>query len=226
MPDPVDPIDNTPMFPDGTPGSVFDLSSWKLTLPVDNARELFYPILGLTEVRPYYRMSDDGSAIIFRAHASGDTTPGTDFARSELREMIDGDEASWSCSSGRHILETEFAVLSLPDEGESLAMVQIHNTSDDVVMVRLNGDELIVESDGDHIVTLDSSYDLGDWVTVGIDVDDGDIRISYNGDQKATHSRNTSNCYFKCGNYIQTDNGGSDNWGEVAFKSCNAMHGN
>jgi WD40 repeat protein len=78
---------------------------------------------------PYFRL--DGDRVAFRANAGGVTTSGSDFARSELREMTaDGAEkASWSTTSGVHTLTITQAVTHLPDVVPHLVAGQVHGGS-------------------------------------------------------------------------------------------------
>jgi len=76
-----------------------DLNNWKLTLDVEDPKdskkplEIFCPQL-LTFQHPHFIKTPD--SITFKAECGGKTTSGSKYPRSELREMIKGDEASYN----------------------------------------------------------------------------------------------------------------------------------
>jgi hypothetical protein len=81
----------------------FDLSNWKLTLPVDKTGQNSGNALEILELEDYesthFYDAPDG-AMVFSAYANGATTSGSTYPRSELREM-DGDKlAAWKLSQG------------------------------------------------------------------------------------------------------------------------------
>src|SRR5690606_34423373 len=84
------------------PGSVFDLTSWKITLPTEDpedpgdADEVTQPELNTYADEHFYL--DGSGRMVMVAPTSGDveTTSGSSATRCELREMEDGDEAAWT----------------------------------------------------------------------------------------------------------------------------------
>src|SRR5690606_39168582 len=88
--------------PEQAPGDVFDLTSWKITLPTEDpedpgdADEVTQPELNTYADEHFYL---DGSGhMVMVAPTSGDveTTSNSSATRCELREMEDGDEAAWT----------------------------------------------------------------------------------------------------------------------------------
>lgn len=75
---------------DAPPGRNFDLTHWKLTLPINNAEEH-----SAAELNAGYENSDwfftdpDTGGMVFKAPNIGDTTQSSNYSRSELREMLD-----------------------------------------------------------------------------------------------------------------------------------------
>ena len=75
--------------PNAPPGSNFDLSHWKITLPINNAEEHSAAELSAGYEHPDWFFTDaDTGGMVFKAPNLGDTTGGSSYARSELREML------------------------------------------------------------------------------------------------------------------------------------------
>jgi hypothetical protein len=194
--------------PGGTPASVLDLTNWKITLPVagsgGGALEVKQPQLA-SYSHEYFRAA--GQSVVFTAPVTGATTSGSSYPRSELREMANGgrDNASWSSTSGTHVMEITQAITQTPSAKPHVVAGQIHDSGDDVVMIRLEGKNLFVEGDGDSLAELDSNYTLGTTFTVRLVVANGRIRVFYNGVQKLDYAFNGSGLYFKAGAYTQSN---------------------
>src|SRR5690606_10716307 len=82
----------------GKPSELLDLSSWKLQLPTgedESPDEVTQPDLGGFAADPWFVSNEACDGVRFRAAVNGVTTSGSDYPRSELREMTaDGsDEA-------------------------------------------------------------------------------------------------------------------------------------
>jgi poly(beta-D-mannuronate) lyase len=220
------------------PSQVIDVSRWKLQLPVgDPVKEVKVPTLEAYRYSPYFRLNDACSAVRFRAPTNGTTTPGSQYPRSELREMkSDGvTQASWSTTSGTHTMYIDQAVTALPKGKRHIAVGQIHNGSNDIIMIRVEGSRLIVKPNGLSAVTLDSTYSLGQRFTVKLVASGGYIKVYYNGSStpKVTMKKSSSSAYFKAGAYTQSncesedDYGkdcGSDNYGEVSIYDLWVKH--
>ncbi len=75
--------------PDAAPGTNFDLSHWKITLPINNAEEHSAAELTAGYEHPDWFFTDATTGgMVFKAPNLGDTTGGSTYARSELREML------------------------------------------------------------------------------------------------------------------------------------------
>jgi len=190
------------------PADLLDLGDWYLTLPTgeeDDPKDVYPPDLGTFEGN-WFRLNDAADGVVFRANAGGVTTENSDYPRSELREMIDGDLASWSNESGTHTLEVRQAVTRLPEVKPHVVTAQIHGGDDDVVLVRLEGEELKAEyDDGDSEIVIDPAYELGTPYDLRITAADSRIEIFYNGELAAEIPRSGSGWYFKTGAYVQSN---------------------
>ncbi|WP_373049617.1 polysaccharide lyase family 7 protein [Vulgatibacter sp.] len=216
------------------PADRLDLSSWKLTLPVETPHEgdpdeIRQPELADFAIDPFFGLTAKKDGVVFRAPVEGATTSGSGYPRSELREMTaDGsDEASWSTTSGTHTLEIRQAITHLPEVKAHVVAGQIHDAEDDVIMIRLEGEHLFVEGGGEELATLDANYQLGTVFTVKMVASDGRIRVHYDDVLALDLARAASGCYFKAGAYTQSNLEKGDvagAYGEVVIYDLQLAH--
>jgi hypothetical protein len=216
------------------PSSVLNLTNWKLTLPVDTSSsgspdEIDQPALASFNDPPYFYVNSARNGVIFQAPVGGATTSGSNYARSELREMTNNgsQEASWSSTSGTSTMTIREAITHLPVVRPEVVAGQVHGPSDYVMLVRLNGSELFVEDNGKNVGTLDSNYALGSAFTVQITASNGNIQVSYNGVQKANFASSGSGYYFKAGCYTQSNPSDGDSpsaYGQVVIYGLQVSH--
>lgn len=215
------------------PADKLDLSNWKITLPLDGdsnetADEVKQPSLRTFSSPPYFVIAADGG-VAFRAYADGATTTNSGYPRSELREMTgDGQKkASWSNTHGSHSMTITQAITHLPGEKPEVVAGQIHDASDDIVMIRLEGTRLFVEAEGKNIGDLDTNYALGKKFTVKIIAENSKINIFYNDALKVVYTKSGVGYYFKAGCYTQTNTDKGDpasSYGEVVIYALNVTH--
>jgi hypothetical protein len=190
------------------PGDLIDLDDWYLTLPIGSdgdPDDVQPPDLG-TYSGEYFRLNEDGDGVVFRANAGGVTTKNSSYPRSELREMAGGEHASWTNTSGRHVLEVRQAITEAPPAKPEVVAAQIHDGEDDVLQIRLEGRTLAVQyADGDEQIVLDPDYRLGTPYDLQIVAADGRITVFYNGEQKADIDQSGSGWYWKVGAYTQSN---------------------
>ena len=216
----------------GAPAEYLDLNNWKLTLPFGEPHhptEIKQPVLASFSQAPYFFLSDKG--VVFRAHAGGVTTPNSSYPRTELREMMkDGKErAAWSTSQGRHTMIVTATIMHVPVAKPHVVAAQLHDATDDVVMIRLERDHLFVEAAGNNLGTLDANYQLGTPFTAMIDASDGRVRVYFNdmSQPRVDVERKVSGCYFKAGAYTQsnpTKGDTEDAFGEVTISQLAVRH--
>jgi hypothetical protein len=220
------------------PASVLDLTNWKLTLPVDGcddnewADEIRQPQLS-TFRDPRYFMVNSAGGVVFRARVDGArTSSNTNYARSELREMTDRgeDRASWSNESsadGVHTMNLEAAITATPQNKPHVVAAQVHGSDDDVVMIRLYGNQLVVDADDSDVrLLLDDDYHLGQRFTVNITASSGHIRVTYNGVRTVEYQHSADGMYFKAGCYTlsNTTYDQADQFGEVVIYKLEVTH--
>jgi hypothetical protein len=222
------------------PAQLLDLAGWKVTLPVgaeESPTEIKQPALATYVLDPWFVPTSTCSGVRFRAPTSGVTTSGSGYPRSELREMTgDGSSnASWSTTSGTHRMFIDQAITALPSGKRHVVAGQIHDSGDDVIVIRLEGEKLFVDLNGTDGVTLDPSYTPGKRFTVELVAGGGVIKVFYNGASTPaqTVSRSRTGCYFKAGAYTQSncsteaDAGsscGPGNYGEVEIYDLRVRH--
>lgn len=224
-------IPRIPRVTSNMPSSILNLTDWKLTLPAgddDEPLEISQPKLAFYREPRFFYVDPIGEGVVFRAPVGGVTTSGSDYPRSELREMTDGGkkEASWSAKSGTHVMTITEAITALPPNKPEVVAGQIHDEEDDIVMLRLSGKRLFVEADGDDVGTLDPAYELGTAFTTQFMATRGRIQVSYNGLKTVEIKRSGKNYYFKAGCYTQSnsDKDDDDAYGEVVIYSLLVQH--
>lgn len=194
------------------PAQWLNLQAWKLTLPVETAQagnpdEIKQPQLATFSDATYFHVNDARDGVVFQAPCGGATTGGSSYPRSELREMeTDGvSQASWSTTSGTHTMIIRQAITHLPEKKPHVVAGQIHDASDDVIMIRLEGSRLFVEAGGNDKGVLNANYSLGTPFEVKIVANGGRIKVYYEGLLKVDLAQSATGCYFKAGVYTQSN---------------------
>jgi hypothetical protein len=166
--------------------------------------------------------------VIFSARAGGVTTKNSSYPRSELREMNGSEHAAWSNTTGSHTLDVCEAIMKTPTVKPEVVAAQIHDASDDVMQIRLEGKTLMVQyNDGKTETVIDPNYVLGTPYNVRIVAEGGKVDVLYNGEKKAELPLSGSGWYWKVGAYVQSspEKGESpDATGEVAVYSLKVVH--
>lgn len=209
------------------PPSGIDLTSWKLTLPVGEPEhpDEVYPI-GSFQESPWFVRNADGS-LRFRAACDGVTTSGSDYPRSELREMDGDSKAAWSNRDGTHTLTARLAITHTLVKKQHVVAAQIHDAKTKVIMVRLEGPKLFVESPHSDDLPLDDNYRLGTPFDLTIVANPQGIKVVYNGTRSVSLSHTGSDWYFKSGCYTQSNVSKGDApsaYGEVVIYSLEVSH--
>jgi poly(beta-D-mannuronate) lyase len=101
-----------------SPAEAFDLSHWKLTLPMDGNQDGNVDEESVSELQsfthPDYFHLDDHDRLVFVTPNSAFTTPNSSNARTELRQMLRGEDTS----IGTKDPGNNFALASHPDADE------------------------------------------------------------------------------------------------------------
>lgn len=220
------------------PSSLLNLGNWKITLPVDRdgngvADEVMQPSLNSLSDPCWFHSNSAASAVVFRANAGGETTSGSYYPRSELREMNGSSLAYWDPKIGQNVMTVTEAITATPAVKPEVVSAQIHDGTDDVLQIRLEGTKLFVESDGSFVGSLTDAYQLGTPFTVSIVANSSGISVIYNGVSKVSNFRPSgvgSKWYFKAGCYTQSNTSkgdAADAYGEVLIykNALSIQHG-
>ncbi|MEU6052620.1 polysaccharide lyase family 7 protein [Streptomyces xanthochromogenes] len=222
------------------PGGNFDLSVWELQEPVGSpGSPTTIPssrLQGANGFQDSYFYTDtrDG-AMTFWAPEKGVTTPNSNYARSELREMNrDGSPANWSLS-GSHRLDATLRVVSVTS---NVCVGQIHLGTGGSSTKPLV--ELYYRASGDIVLGTENSPSGGQTThTVGhvavgktwsytIAVSGGHtVDLTVNG--STTHYAIPSSFdgyrqYFKAGSYNQSSSSSTTKGARVAFYGLGVSH--
>jgi len=217
----------------GATSQVLNLTNWKLTLPIGSPgspTEITQPALAAFLDPNYFFVNAAGDGVVFTAPCGGVTTSGSSYPRSELREMVNNGSsaASWSTTSGISTMEVTEAITHLPVVKPQVIAGQIHDGVTKVIDCRLGGSKLYIENaSGGTVVVLTSNYVLGTKFTFKWVVQNGGIAIYYNGQYVTTYSVSDSGCYFKVGDYTQSNTSTGDSptaYGQVVVYSATVSH--
>jgi hypothetical protein len=213
---------------------IIDLRRWKLTLPAGDSESLteILPSALRTVTSTFFAPTERCDGVAFRAPVTGSTTKGSNYPRSELRELgADGSPAAWSSSAGTHSIAVMEAFTALPKGKPELVGLQIHDAADDVSVFRLEGNKLYVTSGDDpHHQLIDPDYRLGTVFTAAYLVTNNTIWAYYNGRAVARLPGRLSGAYFKAGAYTQANCSNSSpcqasNYGETVIHALRVQHG-
>jgi hypothetical protein len=205
------------------PSQVVDLRSWKINLP-DAGRQVSQPELS--------RFSDGAfralSLVQFTARCGDQPQAGSDYARSELREMnADGSTAAWSTGQGGHALAMTARVTHLPVAKPQLVFAQIHTETDYLVLVEIDARRLYVRLRDEEVGVLDAAYRLGTFFDLRVSAQGGHVDVAYNGEVKAHFPVAAERCYFKAGCYLQSSTSTGDKptaYGQVEVSEMSVTH--
>lgn len=224
----------------GSPADLLHIGStggyWSLDIGLDSGDiSVDYPTLtgGYTNY-PYWYNNSGGTAVVcYVDMAGGTTSSGTHYARTELRELkSDGSShAAWTASTSSsvvHEMSYTFKITHLQPNKPWVTIGQIHDSSSDALSIKIKGSSTSALSivatlyDVDQSTPLLSSYNIGDTVSMRINITGGVLKIYVNGTLKLTSSAlsGKSSLYFKCGVYPQSH----DDWGgfESPTEYCQA----
>jgi hypothetical protein len=226
------------------PQPTFDLNNWKLTLPVDDAgvkagkaSEVSAQALVAGYQDDYFFLNEQGQ-LVFWCPVDGAVTEGTEYPRTELREMLDTRDPSinWT-SAGTHLLDAECRVLALPSS-EKVIIGQIHSYSGKAKpLIKLqyykNRLEALVKTsplDGrDQKLTFDS-LPLESEIRYQIKLQGDSLTLTVNGRSQSVNILENSSAwagqtfYFKAGCYVQDNLGSPSEGGRVVFSKLAVTH--
>lgn len=164
---------------------------------------------------PYYVMNATGTGVQMQVFMNGGrTSTNTKYPRCEFREMAVGStttKASWSGTSGRHIMRGKSKVMHFAPEKPEVCVAQAHDASDDILMVHVTGSSATgpqtwrIKVNGTTVATPLTNVALGQEVSWDFDLNNGALTVKINGSTAYTGNPGyaSSGCYFKTGAYAQ-----------------------
>lgn len=225
--------------------AAIDLSHWKLTLPVDEtgtskgkAVEIQADQLVAGFQHADYFLKDKDGSLVFWSPVTGARTKGTDYSRSELREVPDpkDDNVTWT-AHGSHVLDASCRVTKAPSS-QKVIIGQIHSFSGAArPLVKLQYFKgrvvaLIKQSpakDTEQKLTF-PEVGLNEEIHYQIKLQDGLLSLTVNG---LTQTCNTfhkeggwqkETFYFKAGAYCQDNEGPETEGARVVFSALEFAH--
>jgi hypothetical protein len=230
----------TALRTDVAPGGNFDLSVWSLQLPIGSpgAPTTIQPAqlkgaTGYTNPAYFWTDKNDGSMTFWDPEA-GVTTPNSNFARTELREMnANGSAADWTLA-GTHRLSATLRIVSVT---KSVCVGQVHLGSGGTSTKPLL--ELYYASNGDIALGTENSpaggqtrhpvghVALGTQWSYVIAISGGRINLTINATTTSyaiPSSFNQYRQYFKAGDYNQSSSSSTTNGAKVKFYALTVSH--
>ncbi|MDB5968979.1 MAG: hypothetical protein JWQ90_1429 [Hydrocarboniphaga sp.] len=223
------------------PSGNFDLSHWKLTLPVDDAGGITGTAAEVKDLQGYsspmfYTAADGG--MVFWAPVNGATTDGSHYPRSELRETLDPASAATNWSDATNsVLEANLKVSQVPSTSGKVIVGQIHGY-DVAPLVKLqfegSGGKLTAlinptpTSSSPIKYTLATGLALDKAFYYRITVSSGVLSLSANGSTPLQYTIDPSwrniGLYFKAGAYVQASGSSGTDGGQATFYRLSATH--
>jgi hypothetical protein len=168
-PAPPAPAPEPDAAPKKAPGQNFDLSLWKLTLPVDgngqfSGTAIEVKPIASTYQHPLYFYSGADGAMTFMAPTEGATTSGSHYPRSELRELTaTGGNAAWTVAQGGTLSATvavnEVPVAASGSKGRVI-IGQIHGPNDELCRLYYDNGRLYFHDDKSGVNQTELEYVL------------------------------------------------------------------
>jgi hypothetical protein len=236
---------NTSAAPSGN----FNLSNWKITLPVDQGGSTSGTAVEVQNLSGYknskYFYTGSDGAMVFYAPVNGATTKGSSYARSELREMDGGEKAAWNLSKGGFMSATlEVDVAPNRDGiGGRLVVGQIHGQDDELVRLYWENGTVYFVNDqagagnSETKFTLKDSggatpdVSLNERFSYTINAKGSTLEVDVYADGKVYESSTKINSvwqsdtfYFKAGSYLGANDGNGSGAGQASFYALDVNH--
>jgi hypothetical protein len=222
------------------PGGNFDLSHWRLQLPIGSPGKPTEiapaQLKGASGFQDAYFYTDTDGSMTFWSPENGVHFNGSNYARSGLREVNGDNSPKYWKLTGTHKLNATVSVSKVP---KSVCVGQIHLDPDSGSTKPLL--ELYYHSNGDIVVAIENSpaggqtphtianVKLGTKWTYAITETGGKtIAVSINGATAKTYAVPSSfsgyPMYFKAGDYNQSSSGSSSVGALVHFHALSYSH--
>jgi Alginate lyase/RTX calcium-binding nonapeptide repeat (4 copies) len=231
------------------PSGNFNLSNWKITLPVDQSGTLSGTAVEVQNLSGYknskYFYTGSDGAMVFYAPVDGATTSGSSYARSELREMNGSEKAAWNLSTGGSMGAT-LEVDAAPNRdgvGGRLVVGQIHGQDDELVRLYWENGTVYFANDqagpgnSETKFTLKDStgatpnVSLNEKFSYTINAKGSTLEVDVYADGKVYESTTAINSvwqsdtfYFKAGAYLGANESNGSGAGQASFYALDVNH--
>ncbi|MBB3019114.1 Ca2+-binding RTX toxin-like protein [Microvirga lupini] len=235
--------------PSVAPGGNFDLSNWKITLPVDSSggfsgSAMEVKSLSTYQHSKYFYTAADG-AMTFVAPVDGATTSGSSYARSELREMNGTANAAWNLSTGGFMSATlEVDAAPIRDGmGGRIIVGQIHGQDDELVRLYWENGKLYFANDHAGSSNAETKFyfvnasgqqpdvSLDERFSYTINAKGSTLEVTIFADGQIYKSVSTINSqwqsdtfYFKAGAYLGANETNGTGYGQTSFYALSFNH--
>lgn len=174
---------------------MINLNNWAVTLPTGSTH---YPI----KFNEFIRY--DGLSLLLLTPCDGEPTKNSDYPRSELREIINGEKASWDSGVGNHHFEGIFKVDRFTKTKPVVSVFQIHDGKNDQLQVLVEPDSIKYNFNG--IKFKVATFNPGEKFRIKCKVKRDMIFLKINfEDPIQLKIIPSSSLYFKAGNYLQSN---------------------
>lgn len=235
--------------PGAPPGRNFDLDDWKLQLPVDASGGFSGRYVEVWDLdgyqSPWFRTGPDG-ALVLAAPVEGATTPGSVYARSELRETVGDVNAAWTLDQGG-AMAVRMQVDRVPEliggGGARVSIGQVHGGDGQLARVYWEDGSIywvagrggalardlvmrLVDAQGrEPDVSLDETF------AFRVEVEDGRVLVTAEADGRTYSSGLAIDpgwadkaFYFKAGLYLGSNEATSTGSGQVSIYGIGVTH--
>lgn len=225
----------------------FDLSNWKLTLPVAGEKGKAEEVKKLKAYESAYFYDAPDGAMVFYAPTEGSTTKNSKYPRSELRERMNGEDAEWKLAQGGTLTATlRIDEAPTTSEGKPGKMVigQIHGEDDELIRLYWDKRKIYFKNDisgkdgKEHKFRLKAANGnvpnvaLGEMFSYKIEAYGDTLSVTVYADGNEYHSVTPINdawqsdtLYFKAGVYLGVNSSqGASGAGKVSFYALDVAH--
>ena len=227
----------------------FDLTKWKLTLPVDSTGSIVGNAFEVTNLKGYesaYFYDAADGAMVFAAQTDGATTSGSHYPRSELREMSGGKTYNWNLSEGGTMTAT-LKVDSVPTRTDGTPgreiIGQIHGQNKELIRLYWQNNTVYFMNEQSGTDNKEHQFNflnaagqapniaLGEKFSYKIDAHGNTMKVDIYADGQVYSSTSTLNAiwqadtfYFKAGVYLGVDETQGSGTGQVSFYGLDYSH--
>ena len=232
------------------PSGNFDLRNWKITLPIDasgNYSGTAVEVHNLSEYQhPKFFYTGTDGAMVFRAPVDGATTSGSNYARSELREMNGTSRAAWNLSTGGVMtatLEVDQAPIRFDGTVGKVVVGQIHGADHELVRLYWDNSKAYFVNDRAGSSNAETKFyfynaagqqpniSLDERFSYVIDAKGSSLEVTVHADGDIYKSASTINSvwqsdsfYFKAGTYLGVNETQGNGSGQTSFYDLRFSH--